>query len=48
MRPSWDEEDREEAREGFKNALVREFNKMYGTDVNDIGSWEGLRCALCP
>lgn len=42
MSRSWDEDAREEAREGFKNALVQEFNKMYGTDVNDIGSWQGL------
>jgi hypothetical protein len=42
MSRSWDKDAREEAREGFKNALVQEFNKMYGTDVNDIGSWQGL------
>lgn len=39
---SLDEDDREEARKGFKDALVQEFNMMYGTDVNDIGSWQGL------
>jgi hypothetical protein len=42
MSRSWGREAREEAREGFKDALVQEFNKMYGTDVNDIGSWQGL------
>jgi hypothetical protein len=42
MSRSWDEDTREEAREGFKDVLVKEFNKMYGTDVNDIGSWQGL------
>jgi hypothetical protein len=38
----WGKDDRDEAREGFKDALVQEFNKMYGTDVNDLGSWQGL------
>jgi hypothetical protein len=38
----WEEEDRAEARQGFKDALVQEFNQMYGTDVNDIGSWQSL------
>jgi hypothetical protein len=38
----WEEEDRDDARQGFKDALVQEFNKIYGTDVNDIGSWQGL------
>jgi hypothetical protein len=35
MSRSWGKETREEAREGYKDALVQEFNKMHGTDVND-------------
>jgi hypothetical protein len=38
----WDEADREEARAKFKDALVQEFNNVYGTDENDIGSWQRL------
>jgi hypothetical protein len=42
----WDKGDREEAREGFKGALVQGFNQMYGTDVNDIESWQSLCCVV--
>jgi len=38
----WDKPDREEARAKFKDALVQEFNNIYGTDENDVGSWQGL------
>ncbi|KAF7424605.1 hypothetical protein PC9H_009913 [Pleurotus ostreatus] len=34
--------DREEAREAFKDALVKEFNDIYGTDENDINSWHKI------
>jgi hypothetical protein len=37
-----DKGDRKEARKRFKDAGVLEFNKIYGTDVNDVGSWQGL------
>ncbi|KAG2047347.1 hypothetical protein BDR06DRAFT_1013966 [Suillus hirtellus] len=31
-----------EVREGFKDALVQEFNTRFGTDGNDISSWQNL------
>lgn len=34
--------DREEAHEAFKDALVKEFNDIYGTDENDINSWHKI------
>ena len=44
----WDREDpeREAAHDGFKTALVRQFNSLYGTEVDDIESWRGLSLAL--
>lgn len=38
----WESEEREEARQRFKDAMVQEFNAIYGTDENDINSWYGL------
>lgn len=38
----WDRDEKEEAKELFKDALVQEFNKIYGTDENDIESWHTL------
>ncbi|KAG1867058.1 hypothetical protein C8R48DRAFT_833139 [Suillus tomentosus] len=40
----WDRDDkeREKAHNDFKNALVRQFNEIYGTDVNDLTSWHNL------
>jgi hypothetical protein len=37
-----DSDDRNDAKDDFKNALVKEFNSIYGTDENDLGSWQGL------
>ena len=34
--------NREEAHEAFKDALVKEFNDIYGTDENDINSWHKI------
>lgn len=33
---------RENARAAFRDALVMEFNEIYGTDKNDIASWHAL------
>ncbi|KAF9461432.1 hypothetical protein BDZ94DRAFT_1167669, partial [Collybia nuda] len=38
----WDREETAEVRERFKNAMVKVFNDIYGTDENDINSWYGL------
>ena len=44
----WDRDDPErvEAHDGFKTALVQQFNSLYGTEVDDIESWRGLSLAL--
>ena len=44
----WDREDpdRQDAHDGFKTALVKQFNSLYGTEVDDIKSWRGLCLAL--
>jgi len=44
----WDRNDpeRAEAHDGFKTALVQQFNSLYGTEVDDIESWRGLSLAL--
>jgi hypothetical protein len=44
----WDRDDNErmEARELLKDAMTRQFNGIYGTDVNDIDSWRNLCRAL--
>ncbi|KIK40425.1 hypothetical protein CY34DRAFT_269467 [Suillus luteus UH-Slu-Lm8-n1] len=33
---------RREVREGFKDALVQEFNERFGTDGNDLSNWQNL------
>jgi len=33
---------RRELREGFKDALVQEFNARFGTDGNDLSNWQNL------
>lgn len=40
----WDRYDpaKAEARERLKDALVLDFNHMFGTDVNDIRNWHKL------
>ena len=35
-------DDRDDAWNDFRDALVQEFNKIYGTDENDLCSWQGL------
>ena len=44
----WDRDDpeRAEAHEEFKEALVKQFNSLYGTEVDSIESWRGLSLAL--
>lgn len=41
---NWDkeDEDREEAHKAFKDALTQQFNDYYGTDVDNIASWQKL------
>ncbi|CAE6428061.1 unnamed protein product [Rhizoctonia solani] len=34
------------AREGFRDALVQQFNALYGTDEDDLTSWQNLCCVL--
>ncbi|CAE6457930.1 unnamed protein product [Rhizoctonia solani] len=36
------DEDREEARDGLKDALVHEFNAIYGTDHESLAAWQSL------
>lgn len=40
----WDKEDqeREDAREKFHDAMTQQFNGIYGTSVDDLGSWQNL------
>lgn len=33
---------KEQARDRLKDALTREFNDIYGTDINDINAWKKL------
>ncbi|KAK7177635.1 hypothetical protein PSPO01_16314, partial [Paraphaeosphaeria sporulosa] len=42
-----DDEEREEARQAFKDAMVIRFNSLYGTDVADLGNWHKLCIAVC-
>jgi hypothetical protein len=35
-------DDRNHARDDFKDALVKEFYSIYGTDEHDLSSWQGL------
>jgi hypothetical protein len=44
----WDKEDpeRKHARRTFKDALVIQFNSLYGIDVADIDNWHKLCVAL--
>jgi hypothetical protein len=45
---AWDREDEErnEARQAFKDALVVRFNRLYGTNTSDIGNWHKLCIAV--
>ncbi|KAG0701162.1 hypothetical protein DFH29DRAFT_578645 [Suillus ampliporus] len=38
--------ERHVVREGFKDALVMEFNERFGTDGNDLAAWQNLCCVL--
>lgn len=40
----WNREDaaRDEAYRGLQDAMVQTFNAIYGTDLNDLGSWHNL------
>ncbi|KAI9001215.1 hypothetical protein BD414DRAFT_474009 [Trametes punicea] len=42
----WERKKREAAREGLRNAMVQEFNAMYGTSAEDLASWQLLCSAL--
>ncbi|KAL5635320.1 hypothetical protein ACGC1H_004191 [Rhizoctonia solani] len=37
-----DDEDREEARDNLKDAMVQEFNAIYGTDLESLAAWQSL------
>ena len=39
-------DEREEAHDSFKTAMVQQFNSLYGTEVEDIKSWRVLSLAL--
>ncbi|KAH6613073.1 hypothetical protein C7974DRAFT_476171 [Boeremia exigua] len=45
---AWDRDDREreEARQGFKDAMVIRFNGLYGTDINNLEHWHRLCVAV--
>jgi hypothetical protein len=34
--------ERERAHKKFKDAIVKQFNAVYGTDVNNLGNWQSL------
>jgi hypothetical protein len=42
-----DDEERAEARQAFKDAMVIRFNSLYGTDVTDLANWHKLCIAVC-
>jgi hypothetical protein len=44
----WDRDDpeRDDAHKNFKITLVQQFNSLYGIEVDDIKSWQGLCLAL--
>ncbi|KDN35285.1 hypothetical protein RSAG8_11720, partial [Rhizoctonia solani AG-8 WAC10335] len=37
-----DNREREKARDHFKNAMVQEFNSIYGTDDHSLAAWQNL------
>ncbi|KAI0942428.1 hypothetical protein AcW1_003061 [Taiwanofungus camphoratus] len=41
---NWDrnDEERNEAHSLFKDAITQQFNRIYGTDVNDVKNWQSL------
>ena len=44
----WDKEskERKRARERLRDAMVKQFNNVYGTDVDDLEAWQSLCRAL--
>jgi hypothetical protein len=44
----WKKEDKErvEARSLLKDAMAQQFNNIYGTDVDDVISWQNLCSVL--
>ncbi|KAH3904928.1 hypothetical protein HBI56_235570 [Parastagonospora nodorum] len=46
---NWERDDgeREEARRAFKDAMVVQFNALYGTDITKIENWHRLCVAVC-
>ncbi|EIW62098.1 uncharacterized protein TRAVEDRAFT_117909, partial [Trametes versicolor FP-101664 SS1] len=42
----WQREERDAAREELRSAMVKQFNDMYGTNVDDLESWQLLCTAL--
>jgi hypothetical protein len=42
MRITKKDPERRVVREGFKDALVQEFNERFGTDGNDLSNWQNL------
>jgi hypothetical protein len=42
MRITTEDPVRREVREGFKDALVQEFNERFGTDGNKFSNWQNL------
>lgn len=46
---AWDRDDaeRHEARQAFRDAMVIQFNSLYGTDISDIENWHKLCIAVC-
>lgn len=44
----WDDDDykKRQAKRQFKDALIREFGTLYGTDVDELWSWQKLCEAL--
>ncbi|OAL23579.1 hypothetical protein AYO20_10975 [Fonsecaea nubica] len=40
----WDkrQDEKEEAMENFKSAMVQQFNDLYGTDRDDLNAWQSL------
>ncbi|KAI0676882.1 hypothetical protein C8Q78DRAFT_999989 [Trametes maxima] len=42
----WEQKQKEIGREELRDAMVRQFNEMYGTSADDLGSWQLLCTAL--
>jgi hypothetical protein len=41
-----DDPDRQDAHAEFKDALVKQFNVNFGTNADDLTSWQGLCASL--